>query len=170
MRRESLEGIGSTYKALTTAEAKGRFAMPILDRLLSKWMEGATLASIETAFGTPEGRLRHCEKAREFVLRIVPELAYVYGLLPQIYAALFPTESIAPVALATIGAAVRDGFDSEEKVALRQVRGRRLNRVAVHREFAHIAPYLAGAQGPEPFAGVLERVRNAVAMYDFVNN
>jgi hypothetical protein len=171
IRRESLEGMfGSSYKGLATPEEKGTFAVPILASLLSKWMGGATLASIEAAFGTRADRLGHCEKAREFVLRIIPELAYLYGLLPQIYAALFSTDPIPPIALATIGSVVREGFDSTEKLALRQVRGRGLNRVAVHREFAQIARYLAQPQGVEPFAGVIERVRSAVDLYDFVNN
>jgi hypothetical protein len=133
-------------------------------------MEGATLASIEAASGTPPARLAYCEKAREFVLRIVPELAYLYGLLPQLYSALFPVAPTPPTALGTIGAVVREGFDYAEKLALRQLRGRRLNRVAIHREFAQIAGYLAEPQGAEPFASVIERVRSAVDLYDFVNN
>jgi hypothetical protein len=171
IRRESLEGMfGSSYKALATPEAKGRLAVPVLANLLSKWMAGASLASIEAAFGTPADCLGHCEKAREFVLRIVPDLAYLYGLLPQIYTALFSIELTPPLALGTIGSVVREGFDCTEKLALRQVRLRRVNRVAVHREFAQIAPYLAQPQGGEPFAGVIERVRSAVEMYEFVNN
>jgi hypothetical protein len=169
IRRESLEGMfGSSYKALETEQEKGAFAVPILSNLLARWMEGATLAAIESAYGTSMYRLGYCEKAREFVLRIVPELAYLYGLLPQLYSKLFSVPTTPPTALETIGAVVREGLDSAEKLALRQLRGRRLNRVAVHREFAQIAPYLARPQEHEPFAGAIERVRSAVESYEFV--
>jgi superfamily II DNA/RNA helicase len=169
IRRESLEGMfGSKYKVPTTAEEKGRFAAPVFAALLPKWMEGATLATIEAEFGTKPHRLGYCAKAQEFVLRIVPELAYLYGLLPQIYSMLFPIEPLLPAAVATIGAAVREGVNMPEKVALRQVR-RRLNRVAIHREFAAIAPYLAVSAPRESFAGVVDRVRNAVKLYDLLN-
>ena len=160
---------GSKYKALTTVEEKGRFAAPVFAALLPKWMGGAPLATIEAEFGTKPHRLGYCEKAREFVLRIVPELAYLYGLLPQIYSMLFPVEPLLPAAVATIGAAVREGVNMPEKVALRQVR-RRLNRVAIHREFAAIAPHLAASAPREPFARVFDRVRNAVEVYDLLNS
>jgi hypothetical protein len=171
VRRESLEGMfGAAFKTRTSLEDKGRMAVPVFSNLLPRWMEGATVAAIEIAFGTRPTHLGQCEKAREFVLRIVPELAYVYGLLPQIYAKLFPVEGGVPAALLTIGAAVRAGFDLSEKLALRHVRGRRLNRVAIHQEFTKIAPHLAPAQPGEPFAGVLDRVRNAAALYDYLNS
>jgi hypothetical protein len=59
-------------------------------------MQGATLASLEQALGTPVAGLGYCENAREFILRIVPELAYVYSLLPQLYARLFMFEMGTP--------------------------------------------------------------------------
>jgi hypothetical protein len=77
-------------------------------------MAGATLAAIEEVAGTRADRLGRCETAREFVLRIVSELAYIFGILPQLYITLFPMEPAVPIALATLGAAVREGIDRTE--------------------------------------------------------
>jgi hypothetical protein len=166
IRRESLEGMfGTSYKSLPDDNAKGLRAVEAFERLLPLWMEGATFAILEQSFGTPVARLGCCEKAREFVLRIVPELAYVYSLLPQLFAKQFIFEMEPPVALTSIGSAVREGFDRPEKVALRQIRSGRLNRVAVHRQYAEISPYVVAPQPAESFPDVLDRVRAAADLY-----
>jgi hypothetical protein len=171
IRQESLEGIfGSTYKKLDSDKAKGLYAVEEFERLLPAWMAGATLAALEQDAGTAPNRLGKCETAREFVLRIVPEFAYLYGILPQLYATLFPLEPVVPIALATLGAAVREGVDRPEKVALRQVRSRRLNRIAVHHEYQNIAGYVSPAGPTEAFSDMVDRVRSAVALYDFVQS
>jgi hypothetical protein len=171
IRQESLEGIfGSTYKKLNSDEAKGLYVVGEFERLLPAWMAGATLAALEQVAGTAPNRLGKCETAREFVLRIVPELAYLYGILPQLYATLFPVEPVVPIALATLGAAVREGVDRPEKIALRQVRSRRLNRIAVHREYQNIAEHMSPAGPTEAFSDMLNRVRSAVDLYDFLHS
>jgi hypothetical protein len=96
----------------------------------------------------------------------VPELAYLYSLLSQLYATLFVLELETPVALATLGAVVRQGYDSPEKLALAHVRAGRLNRVAVHRQFSEIAPYVTAAQPAASFLEILDRVRRAADLYD----
>lgn len=169
IRQESLEGIfGSQYKKLQSDETKGLYAVGAFEQLLPAWMAGATLASLEQLNGTASSRLGKCETAREFVLRIVPELAYLYGILPQLYKTLLPMEPVVPIALATLGAAVREGVDQAEKVALRQVRSRRPNRIAIHREYANIAIYVSPAGPAEAFSDVIDRVRSAVDFYDLI--
>jgi hypothetical protein len=171
IRRESLEGIfGSPYKKLDTELAKGLYAVGEFERLLPAWMAGATLAALEQVAGTAPDRLGKCETAREFVLRIVPELAYLYGILPQLYSTLFPMEPVVPIALATLGAAVREGVDQPEKIAFRQARTRRLNRIAVHREYQNIARYVLPAGPTEPFSDMLDRVRSAIDLHAFLQS
>jgi superfamily II DNA/RNA helicase len=168
IRQESLEGFfGSPYKKLDNNEAKGLYAVGAFENLLPAWMAGATLAAIEQAAGTAPDRLGKCETAREFVLRIVPELAYLSGILPQLYSALFPMGPV-PIALTTLGAAVREGVDRPEKVALRQVRSRRLNRIAVHREYQDIAGYVSSVGPIDAFSEMLARVKSAVGIYDIL--
>lgn len=171
IRRESLEGIfGSKYKKLDSDKDKGLYAIGEFERLLPAWMNGTTLAALEQLAGTAPNRLGKCETAREFVLRIVPEFAYLYGILPQLYATLFPLELVVPIALTTLGAAVREGVDRPEMVALRQIRLRRLNRIAVHREYQSIATYMAPGDLTEAFSDMVERVRSAVDLYDFLQS
>jgi hypothetical protein len=167
IRRESLEGMfGTSYKQLADDNVKGLHAIQAFEHLLPLWMQGATLAVLEEALGTPVARLGCCETAREFVLRIIPELAYLYSLLPQLFSRQFIFEMEPPVALTTIGSAVREGFDSPEKIALRQIRAGRLNRVAVHREYYQIAQYIPPAQPAEIYPDVMNRVRGATDLYD----
>jgi hypothetical protein len=171
IRQETLEGIfGSPYKTLATDLAKGLYAVEGFEKLLPAWMAGETLAALEQVAGTATNRLGKCETAREFVLRIVPELAYLFGILPQLYSALFTMEPAVPIALATLGAAVREGVDQPEKIALRQARSRRLNRIAVHREYQNIAGHLSLAGPTEAFSDLLDRVRSAVDLYDFLQS
>jgi superfamily II DNA/RNA helicase len=171
IRQESLEGIfGSPYKKLDTDLAKGMYAVGKFEQLLPAWMAGANLAALEQVAGTAPNRLGKCEIAREFVLRIVPELAYLYGILPQLYLTLFPLEPVVPIALATLGAAVREGFDQPEKIALREARSRRLNRIAVHREYQNIAAHVTAAGPAEAFSDLLNRVKSAVDLYEFLQS
>jgi len=170
IRQESLEGIfGSKYKKLDSDAAKGSFAVGAFEQLLPAWMAGATLVALEQIVGTPTNRLGKCETAREFILRIVPELAYLYGIIPQIYKTLLPMEPV-PIALATLGGAVREGVDRPEKVALRQVRSRRINRIAVHRQYQNILRYLSPGNSAETFSDTMDRIKNAVDLHDLLES
>jgi hypothetical protein len=170
IRRESLEGLlGTKYKKLEEDEERGQYAFSYLVRLLGCWMAGNTLADLERAFGTEEHLVKKCETAREFVLRIVPELAYVFGLPGQVFRALAAhngEQVDPPLGLVTLGPCVREGIDKIEKLALRQYRRGRVSRRAVHREFAIIEPYLGPSVLGENFPGVIGRVESAVGLTD----
>lgn len=172
IRRESLEGLfGSKYKNLEHDEARGQYAFPILARLMDRWMAGDTLADLERAFGTEERLIGKCEAAREFVLRLVPELTYIFGLPAQVFRASTAENGKAvdpALALGTLGACVREGFDKLEKLALRQYRKGRIPRRMVHREFARIEPYLSPAVPGESFPAVIGRIESAVGLSDLI--
>jgi superfamily II DNA/RNA helicase len=172
IRRESLEGLfGTPYRGLEEDEARGRYAMPVLMRLLGRWMAGATLVEIEREFGTAEHRLGKCEAAREFALRLVPELAYLFGLPAQVFRAqqAEADEATEPsTSLAMLGPCVREGLDRADKIALRQYRKGRASRVAVHREFATIEPYLVVRNPGENFAAAVDRVKDAVEIAELI--
>jgi superfamily II DNA/RNA helicase len=167
IRRESLEGLlGTKYKNLGEDSERGRYALPYLVQLLGRWMAGDTLADIERAFGTQEHLIGKCETAREFVLRVVPELAYAFGLAGQVVRALAAEkgeEVESALGLGVLGSCVREGFDQAEKLALRQYRKGRVSRRAVHREFAKIEPHLSPSTRGENFSAVVSRVESAVA-------
>jgi hypothetical protein len=172
LRREGLEGLlGAPYRRLQDDDARGRLALPTLRGLSREWMAGSTLAAIEHAFGTPLVRLGRCEAAREFVLRVVPELAYLFSLPSQIAQAL-GTEAEAgeqrygSIDLDVLASCVREGYDRPEKLALRLIRRRDLSRVMVHRQFAELQHLVERAPEREDFAALVQRIRRAVDAWD----
>jgi hypothetical protein len=168
LRREGLEGLfGAPYRRLQRDEDRGRLALPALRQLCREWMAGSTLAAMEQSFGTPFERLGKCEAAREFVLRLVPELAYLCGLCSQVAHALAAegrpeAASYGSINVDVLAPCVREGFDRPEKLALRVAKRRELSRVMVHREFAQIAHLIERAPENEDFVTLLQRVRRAV--------
>lgn len=168
IRRESLESLlGKNYQRLEDDDARGRFALPVLSALLSDWMEGKPLVELERTFGTPDNRIRRCHKAREFVLRLVPELAYLFALPEQVVRAnqVLDGDPI-EASLAVLGPCVREGFDTVEKLALRQIRRGSLSRVAIHRQWLEIADFTLAQRDPEPWPAVIRRVRVAANVRD----
>lgn len=165
LRRGSLEGLlGSKFKKLTTDDERSSMTLPVLRRLLGKWLAGRTLAQIEQAYGTPAAKLGKCENAREFVLRTVPELAYAFGLPALVARSLLAEDgedAELAATLTTLGSCVREGLDSPEKLALRQFRPSSFSRVAIHEAFEEVAPHLSEASEGEAFEETLLRVRRA---------
>jgi hypothetical protein len=122
---------------------------------------------MEHSFGTPVDRLGKCEAAREFVLRVVPELAYLFGLCSQVARAMAAEgmpEAVryGSMTVDVLPACAREGFDLPEKLAVRVAKGRELSRVMVHREFAQIAHFIERAPDNEDFSMLLQRVRRGV--------
>ena len=170
LRREALEGLwGGAFRRLQDNATRGRFALPILRRLSREWMAGSTLSRIETEFGTPAERLGTCEAARKFVLRIIPDLAYLFGLPSQVIRAS-ATETDLPtywsLSVETLGTCVREGYDRPEKLALRSIREGRLSRVAVHRDFARLSGFLDAPPEFEDFRGLRRRMQRAVDTFE----
>lgn len=168
IRRESLEGFfGTEYKELELDVDRGQFAFPHLVRLLERWMAGATLTDLELAFGTQEHLIGKCEHSREFLLRIIPELTYIFGLPAQIFrtqAAENGEVTDPPLALGTLASCVRDGVNKVEKLALLHFKKRSVNRRAIHRQFALIEPYLSPASLGESFGDSITRIKNAIVI------
>lgn len=172
IRPVTLEGLlGTPYKALKTDEDRGRMALQKIEPLLELWVQGATLVDLERAFGTAEHLLGRCENAREFALRVVPELAYIYGLPAQIVRARLVDGGVdadLPLGLGMLGASIREGVDRYEKLALRQYRKGAISRVILHAQFAWILPYLTPALPGEVLGAAINRVAAAVAAADIL--
>ena len=161
IRRESLEGLfGTAYTALATEDERGAYAFGPLTVLLETWMAGETLEDLERAYGTQDDDIGKCVIAREFVLRVLPELAYVLGLLGPVAREIL-ADANASIAVDTLGACSREGFDSPEKLALRMVQHER-SRIAIHREMESVEPYLEAAAERETFRDLVARIRRAV--------
>ena len=168
IRKETLEVfLGTPYKKLKDDNSRGKHACQIIFPLLELWMAGHTLASMEASTGTPANKVGKCEFAREFVLRIIPELSYIFGLPNQIFRAITvdrgeDTES--PVGLNCLALCVKEGLDSVEKVALREVSKKRLARRELHYKHQDIEAYAGTLKEGESFGDVVSRITQALAL------
>ena len=95
-----------------------------LQVLLPLWMQGATLSQIQL-IGIERGLTRaddRLEFARKFVLRVIPDLAYLFTLPSLIHGQRAASEAIEPLTddhpLTVLARCIELGVDSEFKVAL----------------------------------------------------
>lgn len=167
IRPSTLEAVlGKKYKDLTADDERGRYILSYVTDPLRLWMAGSTLAEIELAFGTKTAKLGKCKLARDFVLRVIPELAFVFGLLVQVLRAsrkgTEQEQTFPGLGLSTLSGCVRAGFDHPEKLALRQAIKTRASRIAVHRIYANLRTFIPPATGVEDFGATLERLNHAL--------
>lgn len=168
IRTETLEGfLGTPYKKLADNQARGEMICAALFDLLDLWMSGAALREIEIAVGTKPTLLKTCERARDFVSDIVPELSYLFGA-PSLVAQAMINEGLfegeVPVSLSLLSACVKEGLDTAEKAVLRANTEGLVNRRSVHREFETLSAHLQPASAPEDFGNIQARLENAKAI------
>jgi hypothetical protein len=170
-RRESLDGyMGEPVKSLEDDEERGKLAVDALLESLKMWIFGHTLTELQKL--KQIAHPKHCEQARRFVLRVLPDLAYVFSL-PELVRRHLAAEDwslqmdeLASVELEKLGSCVREGYDTVEKLALAKVRSAAASRVSVHRQWSEmewwIAPKVPGETWPELF----ERIKKSALDYD----
>ena len=165
IRSETLESfLGTPYKKLEDDQSRGKMICETVFTLLDIWMSGRPLVEIELAMGTKPNLLKTCERARDFVSDIVPELSYLFGTPSLVVQAMIDERKLedkVPVSLSLLSTCVKEGFDSSEKAVLRTSMNGIVNRRAVHRECEALAAYLQPASGVEGFSGILNRLDTA---------
>jgi hypothetical protein len=173
MRPETLEGMfGDKYKKLPSDGERALQALDTIKRALPIWMAGESLNKLEKVLQENPKALGHCEKARHFALRVVPDLAFIAGLPARLilarHAAVDPeTAPQMRTTLATLGAIVREGCDSPESLAARHLAGRAISRVAARRAFETIAENLSRGDPMEDFEVTRIRVDEAMLVAQF---
>lgn len=105
-----------------------------------------------------------CKDARHFVLRIVPDLAFVAGLPARLLAAHDEEEKAIPLVVATLGSCVREGCESPENLASRLAIGRSVSRVAARKKYEELLPHFEDGEPNEPFENAMDRCRKASAL------
>lgn len=171
IRPNDIEGLfGKDYRAIEGDTAKAKIALPQIRPLLTAWMAGEPLCELERAIGTPEHRIKTCETARHFAVRLVPDLAFIAGLPARILAAkaiAAAEEAAVPTTLQTLSGVVRKGCASAEQLA-NAVILKAESRPSARAEFTKIARFIAPGDPFESFEDVLTRVRNAhdIALFD----
>lgn len=153
------------YAALESADEKAAVVLPVLGKLIWLWMRGDPLREMELALGTKAAQLKTCDRARRFVLRIVPEFAFLFGLPCLLHERAQVSASVPePMGAAKeqLGRCVRYGFNFHEKMALHQLmRKARFSRRQVHRQYFRVKPFLVPAEPGETWEAALQRVERA---------
>lgn len=159
VREGGLETLfGKPYKDLADDQTKGVYALTRIEPLLMSWIRGETLHDIEVVFGTDEAKTGKCDNARDFVLRIVPDIAYIASL-PELIRRETGDLPDASLSFSKLSACVRDGLDTVEKLALYVVRHTSGRRVACHKHWLELAPLFPTPTEREDWAAVLGRVK-----------
>jgi superfamily II DNA/RNA helicase len=160
VRPENIEGLFTgDYKKLVSDQERGAFALPVIIDMLRKWLAGLPLNVIEASH--PKEDAAKCEYSRHFVLRIVPDFAFVAGLPARLLAAQNGEDIPIPITLATLGSCVREGCDSPESLAARLASGRSVSRVAARAHYVELLPYFKAGQIDETFEQTMDRYRAA---------
>ena len=142
------------------------YAVPRLNKLAHCWLSGQPLRELEIVLGIDPTKLKTCNGARRFAMKIVPSLAYAFSLpvlLKQHFASTDERDAdfVSPQ-LAQLAYCMRHGFDTHEKAALsHHLRSERLCRVMLHERFNAIQPYLAAPSAEETWEGTMRRVKAA---------
>lgn len=160
------ELFGKQYTNLTSAEEKAELAVPVLRKLVWLWMQGQPLSKLELVLVKDKKKLKQCIGARRFVIRIIPELSFLFGfpaLLHERRQVLNNTDTEMPAAPAQLRYCLRHGYNSLEKSALSQLlRSEQLSRREVHSRYQEIRPFIDTAIPGENWDQVMDRVSNAL--------
>jgi hypothetical protein len=156
--------LGKSVIGFENDPKKATAALKTIREIMPLWIGGSPLKAIQ-ALLSPR-KLEKCETAREWALSLAPELAYFFGLVVQVYRRQQQVSSgqepLLPLAFATHGRCVRDGFDNPDKVALRQVLGALYPRVAVHNRYAAIEGFIRPGGTYENMDDAVRRIRRAL--------
>lgn len=166
VRPENIQGLfGGEYDKLTSERDKGAYALPVISAMLRLWMNGSPLKEMEECH--PKEDKSKCKHARHFVLRIVPDLAFVAGLPARLLAAQDDEDEAVPLVIATLGSCVREGCDSPENLATCLALGRSVSRVAARKKYEVLLPYFQDGESNETFENTMDRYRKASALSQF---
>lgn len=171
-RRESLDGyMGEPFKSLEDDAERGKLVANIVFEALRAWVTGQTLTEIQKLKPTVR-QSKHFEHARRFVLRVLPELAYIFSLPELVRRHLLleglsmEMEELGSVELEKLGSCVRGGYDSAEKLALAKVRGKSASRVGVHRQWNDMEWFMDPKVPYETWQELFRRVKINTEAYD----
>lgn len=160
---------GKDITPLETSEERCSFALPYLRILTKLWVRGHPLTDLQKSLGTSTEKLKTCIAARKFVLRLLPEISYLFGvpaLLRQRQNAAEGNEAITlSPALTKLGACIRSGHQTYEHAALGFcLRGSKLSRRQLHERFATLKPHLSAAKAGESWDDAVYRLKTALLL------
>jgi hypothetical protein len=169
IRQDTLEYLfGSTFKSLEDNGARAEFAIPLLRAALAAWMSGATLKAIQSLLPGRTQERKRSTGARKFVIRVVPDLAHIFGAVADLLNRAAEGDAPAvtpPPAAELLNVSIRRGYPNAEMAAFAayiQSGGSRLARREVHRRFDEIKDHLDGRPQGETIEQLSRRVEHAI--------
>ena len=135
------------------------FAIQRLLPLLEAWMAGKPFTAMEKVFDASLTRLNKCEKSRDFILRVLPDIAYIASL-PELVRRASEAIDESWLTLERLSGCVRDGMDTLEKLALYQIIGRSGARIAAHETWDVCKFSTALAEPDEDWKTLRHRVKD----------
>lgn len=161
---------GDSYKEYAINTDCALALLAEIRQAIPLWIEGEPLNQLDRLLTGEEPK--KCETARDWALRLAPELAYFFGAVTQTYRRMYEVEFGAspdlPLAFSVHGRCVREGFDHPVKLALHQAMGAVVPRVAVHRKWTDIEEHFDGVGDYEKWPDVVERVKKALRRHQSV--
>ncbi len=129
------------------------------------WMSGETLLVLNTRLGGKVARPGKCEKARKFVLKMIPDLAFAAGLATRVRRAqLEDSDEQLPLVLATLALCVREGLAEPELAALKINQAPTIqSRIRVMTDWSQVRRFASRRRGTETFGTTRQRVREALS-------
>jgi superfamily II DNA/RNA helicase len=168
VRPTTITGVfGSAFEGVEADEAKQKSVLQLIQLALPLWIEGRPLREIESVL-KPQKPSTKCDTAREWAIRLAPELAYFFSLIPQIYTRIMEVRGeevgILPLGFTMHGRCVREGFDLVEKLASFQAENGQIPRVAIHRKWSDGTMNHIRSSEFESFSDLVRSVRTAISM------
>lgn len=128
------------------------------------WMSGETLTSLNIRLGGNATKPGKCDKARKFVLKMIPDLAFAAGLATRIRRGqIDETGGSMPITLATLALCIREGLANPELAALRTTLGSTaMSRIALRTLWAKLSAFAPPMTSDEKFGRTRLRISQAL--------
>ncbi|HDS1824801.1 DEAD/DEAH box helicase [Stenotrophomonas maltophilia] len=170
VRKGNLEGLfEKDFARLSSDQERGQWAIPRLQELLLMWMEGKSLMEMEVSQAIGASSAGKCKCSRIFVLRVVPDLAFIFGLPEQLIRAkrrAAADDGESPASASKLSACVKEGYAEVELLALSYVKNLSMVRRGIHELWTEVRPMVLAPIHPEKWAETLARVRSAHQVYE----
>ena len=129
--------------------------------LTSLWISGETFETIQAA--TEAKRTGRCEKARQFALRLIPELSFACGLVSQVSRSIKKEEDWEyeiPGTVQAFASCIKEGFDMPSKLAIRLLKPN-LTRIECHQLHSQVIASDPPDENAD-FKSIINGVRNLI--------
>jgi hypothetical protein len=128
------------------------------------WMAGETLQDLNMRLGGNVEKPGKCEKAREFVLKMIPDLAFAAGLATRIRRGqIDEAGGNMSLTLATLALCIREGLPHPELAALRtNLADSPMSRAALRLLWGKLSPFVRPRRSDEKFGTTRRRISAAI--------